>query len=107
MPSDPLSLETIKKFREIILEVDYGIPPDDPIPAGADPIWQPAGYLQGCAGWVAMTHLPDSIWSTEFWEATPWLIPMCQDPFAGLKTLFANTSIDWSNWRMSFGSDAS
>lgn len=52
----------------------------DPIPTGADPVWQPHGYMPGCAGWCACTGDRDGPN-----EETPWLVLLCRDPFQGLK----------------------
>ena len=60
----------------------------DSIPAGADPIWQPYSYLQGCAGWVATTGYLDGPN-----EQTPWLVPLHRDPFQGLKDWLDRTGI--------------
>lgn len=51
-------------------------------PAGADPVWQPYQYLQGCSGWVATTG-----YSLGPNNETPWLIPLHRDPFSGLERI--------------------
>ena len=53
----------------------------DSIPGGADPVWQPDSYLQGCAGWCATTGYrlgPN--------KETPWLVPLHKDPTADFKS---------------------
>ena len=42
---------------------------EDPIPLGADPIWQPHEYVQGHNGWAATTHPALGLY-------TSWLVPI-------------------------------
>lgn len=62
----------------------------DPIPPGADPIWQPSCYLQGCSGWVALTAAGDQI--------VP-LHPDPTEPFRGWIKAHPN----FKNWTTSYG----
>ena len=64
--SDLFKTDQYVKMTELVWEAC-----NDGIPPGADPVWQPFSYLQGCAGWVATTGFqvgPNN--------KTPWLIPL-------------------------------
>ena len=61
----------------------------DPIPAGADPIWQPNGYLLTDHGWLAF--------------CAPWLVWLNEDGSLPT-TARIPISKNWSEWRGHYGS---